>query len=100
MLMCLELVVMDLCVMWNPRKYVFSVKSKIAMVIIVYAVLVLIVCLGLGLMNASPAILLMMLVVDLMNAVMVLVVKLLLGKGGFVSRPELDNSNSKFILCP
>ena len=96
-LMCLELVVMDLCVMWIPRKHVFSVKSKvkIAMLILVCAVLVIIAILGLeaGIMvNALPAIHLMMLVVILMNAVMMLFVKLFLGKGGFVylNRTSLD----------
>ena len=85
MLMCLELVVMDLCVMWIPRKHVFSVKSKmqVAMVILVYAVLVIIAILLIMAMvvlkeNARPAILLVnSVVVGIMNAVMVLVVELL-----------------------
>ena len=88
-LMCLELVVMDLCVMWIPRKHVFSVQSMVdgAMLILVYAVPVIIAVLGLEagiLVNALPAIHLMMLVVILMNAVMMLFVKLFLGQGGFV----------------
>ena len=88
---------MDLCVMWIPRKHVFSVKSKVrvAMLILVYAVLVIIAILRMryGMeVNACPAIHLMMLVVDLMIAVMMLFVKLFLGKGGFVylNRTSLD----------
>ena len=100
-LMCLELVVMDLCVMWIPRKHVFSVKSKmrIAMVILVYAVLVIIAIWdSTKEVFASPAYLLVIPVVLLMNAVMMLFVKLFLGQGGFVylnrtglglGRPEL-----------
>ena len=85
-LLCLELVVlMGLYVMRIPQKHVFSAEKKEipAVVIIIYAVLIIFVVVVMK-KYALTAIILVMAVLFRMNAVMVLIANLSLGKGGFV----------------
>ena len=84
MLMCLELVVMDLRVMWIPLKLVFSVKSKVSGALNNHGDAVLVIIAVIRLLIACPADHLVkpvMILLWMLNAVVMLFVLLLLEEG-------------------